>query len=143
FDSIIENLYPEYANLDHFEFFKYAYSPDLQEQFDENRHIKNLDNTTRSILNKSWEAAEKIYDSLKTLKRPKFKTIAYGCESKDHGRGPQVYRFETSTNFSKEANLSIKAYCDFCRLSGQFRTNCFSKIPETITSVDWCFKLFE
>lgn len=142
FESIVKNLYPDYAKVDQFQLISYHFhgTKKLKEEIEA---FTALDPTTKLFFEKTWVAAGKIYNAIKTLNRRKLEFVSYGMTSKVHGDGPRLYREKETDNYQKEAIRQIEAYTDFCRLSGQHQVRKIDAVAETIMSSDWCQLLFD
>jgi hypothetical protein len=146
FETLITCFYPDYSQIEAFHLIKYQFAGDLFSKLvddeSENRYAP-LDTLTKNLFNKSWSAAEKIYETLKTLDRGKMRFVNYGYSHKEHGAGPRIYREKETSNYLKEGKRQVEAYVDFCRISGRHQVTDPDKIAETIMRSDWCEQLLD
>lgn len=128
--TIIDCLFPSLDDYTPTHFF-------LQE--DETEHpdcLKEIaDPTIQKTVMKVRAAAEKIYNAFVSLKRPlpEYRAISYGFPGRDAGEVDPRW----------EAVDQIKAYADYCRMTGTYTVTDPDKLPEKMIQVDWGQKLHE
>lgn len=127
YKHLIDCLYPQYEKYADYYLGFNDFSDELERRIDDVE-----DETVKAFLEKLWGAAENLLQAFEEIKRPR-------PEFRDF----EVFREDKKPKALDEAEYQIKAYIDYCRLSGRYLTTDPEKLPSKLIECDWVFKLHE
>jgi hypothetical protein len=128
YKSFIDCLFPSMKDhADNFHYRFYDFSKEMETE------ITEIDDpTVRNLLEKIWRAAGKLFSAFQQINRPR-------PEFKDF----KIIRETRKPNARDEADYQIKAYVDFCRISGRYLCTDPDKLPEKLIQTDWVVALHD
>jgi hypothetical protein len=128
YKSFIDCLFP--SMKDHADDFHYRFYDFSEEMETEITEIANP--TVRNLLEKIWGAAGKLFSAFQQINRPR-------PEFQDF----KITRETRKPNARDECDYQIKAYADFCRISGRYLCTDPDKLPEKLIQTDWVVALHD